>query len=93
MEVLPYAVLPVLRSIGQLGGRPVLREWSGKDGPVVTDNGNFLLDCSFPEIPDPGRLELALDALPGVVSSGLFTRVAEKTDVLVGNDGGRVSTL
>jgi ribose 5-phosphate isomerase A len=93
VEVLPFAWVPVMRSVGQLGGRPVLREGSAKDGPVVTDNGNFILDCTFPEIPDPERLELALDALPGVISSGLFTRVAGKTDVLAGNPGGRVSTL
>jgi ribose 5-phosphate isomerase A len=93
VEVLPYAVLPVFRSIGELGGRPVLREGSAKDGPVVTDNGNFIMDCTFMAIPDPERLELALDALPGVISSGLFTRVAGKTEVLVGNAEGRVSTL
>jgi ribose 5-phosphate isomerase A len=93
VEVLPFAVLPVLRSIGQLGGRPVVREGTGKDGPVVTDNGNFILDCSFSGIPDPDRLELALDALPGVISSGLFTRVTGKTEVLVGKTDGDVFTL
>ena len=93
VEVLPFAWVPVMRSVGQMGGRPVLREGTAKDGPVVTDNGNFILDCTFPEIPDPDRLELALDALPGVICSGLFTRVAAKTEVLVGNAGGRVSTL
>jgi ribose 5-phosphate isomerase A len=93
VEVLPFAWVPVMRSVGHLGGRPVLREGTGKDGPVVTDNGNFILDCTFPEIGDPEALELALDALPGAISSGLFTRVAGKTEVLVGNAGGRVSTL
>ena len=93
VEVLPFAWVPVMRSVGQMGGRPVLREGTAKDGPVVTDNGNFILDCTFPEIPDPDRLELALDALPGVICSGLFTRVAEKTEVIVGNSAGKVTTL
>ena len=93
VEVLPFAWVPVSRSIGLLGGRPVLREGSAKDGPVVTDNANFILDCSFREIPDPDRLELALEALPGVICSGLFTRVTGKTEVLVGKADGRVSTL
>jgi len=93
VEVLPFAVLPVLRSIGKLGGRPVLREGSGKDGPVVTDNGNFLLDCTFQVIPDPGRLEATLEAIPGVISSGLFTRVAGKTEVIAGKADGTVFTL
>ena len=93
VEVLPFSWAPVMRSIGYLGGRPVLREGTAKDGPVVTDNGNLILDCTFTEIPDPDRLELMLDAMPGVVSSGLFTRVAGKTEVMVGNAEGRVSTL
>jgi ribose 5-phosphate isomerase A len=93
VEVLPFALLPVLRSIGELGGNPVLREGSGKDGPVVTDNGNFILDCGFREIPDPDILEIDLDAIPGVISSGLFTRVAEKTVVVVGKADGTVFTL
>jgi ribose 5-phosphate isomerase A len=93
VEVLPFAVLPVHHSVGKLGGSPVLREGSGKDGPVVTDNGNFILDCTFPEIPDPDRLELTLDAIPGVISSGLFTRVTGKTEVIAGRADGSVFTL
>ncbi|MGE5832698.1 MAG: ribose-5-phosphate isomerase RpiA [Methanomicrobiales archaeon] len=93
VEVLPFASAPVLHTIGLLGGRPVLREGSGKDGPVVTDNGNLILDCTFREIPDPDRLELALDAVPGVISSGLFTRVTGKTEVLVGKPDGTVFSL
>lgn len=94
VEVLPYAVLPVLRRAGELGARPVLREGSGKDGPVVTDNGNFILDCTFPDIPDPEALEAALDAIPGVISSGLFTRFTGKTEVIVGKaDGSGFFTL
>jgi ribose 5-phosphate isomerase A len=93
VEVLPFALTPVFHSVGKLGGRPVLREGSAKDGPVVTDNGNFILDCSFREIPDPETLEIALDAIPGVISSGLFTRVKEKTVVVVGKADGTVFTL
>ena len=94
IEVLPFAVLPVLLAVEALGAKPVLREESAKDGPVITDNGNFLLDCTFPGIKDPGRLETALDAIPGVIASGLFTRFAGKTDVLVGKaDGSGTFTL
>ncbi|MDD1669298.1 MAG: ribose-5-phosphate isomerase RpiA [Methanomicrobiales archaeon] len=89
VEVMPYAMAPVLRTIGDLGAKPVLREGSAKDGPVVTDNGNFILDCGFPRIPDPEGLELGLDAIPGVISSGLFTRFTGKTVVIVGKAGGK----
>jgi ribose 5-phosphate isomerase A len=89
VEVLPFALLPVARRVEDLGGRQRLREGSGKDGPVVTDNGNFILDCTFTHIPDPGELEMTLDSIPGVISSGLFTRVAGKTEVIVGKAGGK----
>jgi ribose 5-phosphate isomerase A len=89
VEVLPFALLPVLRRIEDLGARPVLREGSAKDGPVITDNGNFILECAFPKIPDPDGLEITLDAIPGVISSGLFTRLTGKTEVIVGKADGR----
>ena len=88
VEVLPFALLPVTRGIGALGGTPLLREGSAKDGPVVTDNGNFILDCGFRKIPDPEGLEADLDSLPGVISSGLFTRMTGKTEVIVGKTAG-----
>jgi len=94
VEVLPFATLPVLRAIEDLGAKPVLREGSAKDGPVVTDNGNFILDCTFPAMKDPEKLEITLDATPGVISSGLFTRFIGKTVVIVGKaDGSGAFTL
>jgi ribose 5-phosphate isomerase A len=94
VEVLPFAMLPVLRRVEGLGGKPVLREGSARDGPVITDNGNFILDCTFPSIQDPEKLEITLDATPGVISSGLFTRLSGKTEVIVGKaDGSGVFTL
>ncbi len=49
----------------------VLRVRDGK--PFVTDNGNFILDCAFGEIPEPEKLaDAALNSIPGVVEHGLF---------------------
>ena len=88
VEVLPFAMLPVLRRMEALGSRPVLREGSAKDGPVISDNYNFILDCTFPAIKDPEDLEITLDSTPGVISSGLFTRLTGKTEVIVGKTAG-----
>lgn len=53
MEVLPLAYVPVANHIRQkLDGKPVLRMAKTKCGPVVTDNGNFVLDCEFGPIED-----------------------------------------
>ncbi|MEM2128947.1 MAG: ribose-5-phosphate isomerase A, partial [Candidatus Methanomethylicaceae archaeon] len=47
-----------------------------KDGPLVTDNGNFILDIKFDEINDPRALEFELKRIPGVVEVGLFVNLA-----------------
>ena len=45
--------------------------------PVVTDSGNFIIDCHCERIEGPARLEAALNAIPGVVENGLFTRESD----------------
>ena len=86
VEVIPFAWAHVSRAIHSLGGTASLREGYGKDGPVITDNGNFLLDCDFGIISDPSKLERELDTIPGVVGTGLFTRFSQKTKVVVGTE-------
>ena len=86
VEVLPYAVRPVINQLRALGSLPFIREGVKKDGPVISDNGNFILDCNFPEISDPAALELAISQIPGVLESGLFTSYCDKTTVIVGGE-------
>lgn len=88
VEVVPYAATLAARRIGALGGEAVMREGVKKDGPVITDNGNFILDCAFGTIEDPAALETSLNTIPGVLTSGLFTEYAEKMTVMVGEEGG-----
>ena len=57
-----------------------------KDGPVVTDNGNLVLDCDFGTVDDPAALAARLSALPGAVEHGLFVGLAD--EVHVGHDDG-----
>ena len=60
-----------------------------KEGePFITDNGNYIADCSFGSIPEPGKLSTALNALPGVVENGLFVGNAEL--VIIGMPDGTV---
>ncbi|NMB79131.1 MAG: ribose 5-phosphate isomerase A [Methanomicrobiales archaeon] len=86
VEVLPFAVTPVLKDLERLGCKPVIREAVKKDGPVVTDNGNFVVDCQFKEIKNPEKLEAAIAAIPGVMESGLFCAYTKKTTVIVGGE-------
>ena len=84
VEVLPFAIMPVLNDLRGLGCVPVIREAVKKDGPVITDNGNFIVDCKFTEIRNPEQLEVTLAAIPGIVESGLFCQFVKKTTVIVG---------
>ncbi|RXE55528.1 ribose 5-phosphate isomerase [Methanoculleus taiwanensis] len=84
IEVLPFACGLAFRRLTEMGGVPVLREGVKKDGPVVTDNGNFIIDCNFGAIPDPASLEQQIAAVPGLLECGLFTTFAEKMRVVVG---------
>ena len=81
VEVLPFAVAPVSRAIQRLGGQPELRMAVKKAGPVVTDQGNLLLDVRFTEIPDPARLERDLKMIPGTLENGLFVGLARRVVV------------
>lgn len=72
VEVLPFALQPVLRRIGDLGAEVTVRSGGGKLGPMVTDNGNLIVDAEFGVISKPKRLEAELKAIPGVIETGLF---------------------
>jgi len=85
VEVLPFAIRPVMARLESMGCIPVLRDGIKKDGPVITDNGNFIVDCGFEELENPEEREASLAAIPGVVESGLFCSFAQKTTVIVGN--------
>lgn len=77
VEVLPFAAKLVERRLRELGGVPVLRLGKMKDGPVITDNGNFVMDVDFGAIEDPEALAARLCGIPGVVEHGIFDNLDE----------------
>jgi ribose 5-phosphate isomerase A len=77
IEVLPFAISLVKRKIVEVGGNPIVRESKGKLGPVITDNGNAIIDASFGLIQKPGELEVKLKMIPGVVETGLFVNLTD----------------
>ncbi len=92
VEVLPSGREVVARAVREAGGEPTLRRAERKDGPVVTDNGNVVLDCAFGVIPDPATLAATLSSTPGVVEHGLFVGLAD--EIHVGTERGvRVEQL
>jgi len=77
VEVLPDAVPVAEDALRGLGGEPELRTAERKDGPIVTDNGNLVLDCAFGPVDDPAGLAASLSTIPGVLEHGLFVGMAD----------------
>jgi ribose 5-phosphate isomerase A len=77
VEVLPFALSTVVARVEDLGGKAVLREGERKVGPVVTDNGNFILDVTFGAVDDLTKLDVAVKSIPGVLETGLFLGMAD----------------
>lgn len=90
LEVLPLARKLVERQIAGLGGKAKLRMGVNKDGPVISDNGNFILDADFGEIDDPYSLDDALSHCAGIVEHGIFTKVDM---VYIGKKDGSVEIM
>ena len=83
VEVLPGAWVQVQSRLKSMGGVAELRMATRKAGPVVTDQGNLVLDVRFDAgISDPIALERDINNLPGVLENGLFVNLAD--EVLVG---------
>ena len=83
VEVLPTAWKQVQKTLIDLGAESNLRMAQKKAGPVVTDQGNLILDLSFRNgIDQPGLLESQINNIPGVLENGLFTNLTD--EVLVG---------
>ena len=91
VEVLPFSYVSVARKIEKTGGAPRVRLAVKKNGPVVTDNGNFILDVSFPNLGSYLEIDAGLRAITGVIETGLFIGLADK--VYVGTRTGEVQVL
>ncbi|QLG28481.1 ribose-5-phosphate isomerase RpiA [Halorarum halophilum] len=90
VEVLPDARATVAETVRDAGGDPELRAAERKDGPVVTDNGNLVLDCDFGSVTEPAALARRLSGIPGVLEHGLFVGLAD--ELHVGDADGGVAT-
>jgi ribose 5-phosphate isomerase A len=84
IEVIPFAQGTTRAHLERLG-KPALR--AKADGtPVRTDAGNVIYDLAVAPVDDPGALDRALRAIPGVVETGLFVGRADV--VIVASDEG-----
>ncbi len=83
VEVLPNAWKQVQEVLSKMEGNSTLRMANKKAGPVVTDQGNLILDVFFNEgIKKTKEIEMSINNIPGVLENGLFVDLTDK--VLVG---------
>ena len=88
VEVIAEARIPVENALNELGAVCVLREGVRKCGPVITDNGHQILDCTWKTPINVSEMEIKIDAICGVVEVGLFTK--NKPIVFISKEDGSV---
>jgi ribose 5-phosphate isomerase A len=75
IEILPFALSLAKNKITALGGVPIVREGKGKLGPIITDNGNVIIDATFGIIQNPQELSAKIKMIPGIVETGFFVNL------------------
>ncbi len=88
VEIVGAARVPVEKALVRLGARCVLREGVRKCGPVITDNGNWILDCLWDSPVDPRKMEEEICRIAGVVENGFFTKL--RPTVFIAHSDGSV---
>jgi ribose 5-phosphate isomerase A len=83
IEVTPFALPYVTAELAKQGTISI-REGVKKDGPVISDNGNIILDYSIGVIAEPKVLQNTLNTMAGVVGCGLMTEFSDKTIIVGG---------
>lgn len=74
VEIVGEARVPVEKALNSIGAECVLREGVRKCGPVITDNGNQILDILWKSPVNPAEMEDKINSVVGVVENGFFTK-------------------
>jgi ribose 5-phosphate isomerase A len=82
LEVLPFAAPLIMKHLKQYA--PRIRMAKAKLGPVISDNGSFIIDCDM-VLDDPKETERSLKSIPGIIENGIFTKFDM---IIVGNEKG-----
>lgn len=88
VEIISEARVPVIHALEKLGARCVIREGVRKAGPVITDNGNMILDCLWSSPVNAAEMEDKINDITGVVECGFFTKI--RPTVFIAHSDGKV---
>lgn len=85
-------IVECLKANGVRGHEVAIRQKDGAN--LITDNGNFILDCQCLEIPNPETLCIELNKIPGVVENGIFPNFkgTKRTLILGSPNGAKIIT-
>jgi ribose 5-phosphate isomerase A len=87
IEVLPFALKPVILRLKKMGAEVQIRTGERiKDGPIITDNGNYIIDANFGIIENPKELSEKINEIKGVIENGIFYE--NISEILVGTKKG-----
>ena len=89
VEVVTEAWMPVMHELEKLGASCTIREGVKKCGPVITDNGNMIIDCLWQKPVNPAEMETKINGIVGVVENGFFSK--NKPIVFIARADGTVS--
>jgi ribose 5-phosphate isomerase A len=76
VEVIPFGWQVVFEKLESINANPKIRKIEGI--PFLTDERNYILDCSIKSIKNPTKLETELNSIPGIVENGLFTGLCNR---------------
>lgn len=86
LEIFPESIGYVSKKIRELGGNPILRKSSSKDGLTISDNGLIIMDTFFTKVSDIKKLHDDIMAITGVAECSLFCDIVTK--VLIAYENG-----
>ncbi len=84
LECIKFSAPFVLKTLGKLGYDASIRVGTGKVGPIISDNNNFIVDAKI-EIKNAANLEAMLNNIPGVLENGIFTKFDK---IIIGDEKG-----
>jgi len=87
------AYQPIMKAVEKLGGKPKLRMGIAKAGPIITDNGHFVIDADFGEIINVEELNNSLLEIPGILETGLFVQHLKPSKIFLGCLDGSVESI
>ncbi len=86
IEIIKESLGYVSKKVREMGGNPTIRQASNKDGYLITDSGNIILDIKFDKVDDFSKLNDELTRITGVVCTSIF--INEVTKLIIASENG-----